>query len=341
MSAMLKQSLRDQALRLGFADCRVAKAEPAAHRAVFEQWVAEGSYGDMAWMARNVERRGDPALVVPGAQSVIMLAMNYYPGADQPGGDYKIARYAWNDDYHDIITPRLMELDAWLRAQGATQRCYVDTGPVLERDFAAESGLGWNGKSTMQIHRQLGTWFFLASIITTLELPADDRHPMNCGSCTRCITACPTGAITAPHRMDARRCVSYLTIEHKGSIPVELRPLMGDRIYGCDDCLSACPWNRFAQQSHELAFAARESVFALRLRDFLSLDDDAFRQLFRKSPIKRIKRRAFLRNVCVALGNTGTADDLPALRLAAADAEPLIAEHAQWAVQEIERRTCA
>jgi epoxyqueuosine reductase len=334
----LKQRLKSEALRLGFADLRVAAALPAAHRELYESWVTEGKYGDMAWMARNVEKRGDPRLVVEGAQSVLMLAMNYYPGAEQPAQGYRIARYSWNLDYHDIIKPRLMELDTLMRELGGQQRCYVDTGPVLERDFAAESGLGWNGKSTMQIHRQLGTWFFLASIITTLELEPDKPQPNHCGSCTRCMVACPTGAITGPQRMDARRCVSYLTIEHKGSIPEELRPLLGDRIYGCDDCLSACPWNRFAQISQEAAFAARAEIFSHGLRDFLAMDDEAFHTVFRKSPIKRIKRPAFLRNVCVALGNVGTEEDLPALQTAALSAEPLIAEHALWAVEQIEKR---
>ena len=339
MSHEVKALLVAEAQRLGFAECRVAPALPAAHREVFEQWVAEGKYGDMQWLARNVERRGDPRLVVPEARSVIVLAMNYFQGNAPHETNYRIARYAWNDDYHDMIEARLWSLDALLKSHGGTQRHYVDTGPVLERDFASESGLGWNGKSTMQIHRGLGTWFFLATIITTLDLGADTPAKDLCGKCTRCIDACPTNAITAPHRMDARRCVSYLTIEHKGSIPLEFRPMIGDRIYGCDDCLTACPWNKFAQVSQEATFAARESVFAMKLRDFLSLTDEQFRDLFHKSPIKRIKRPAFLRNVCVALGNVGTRDDLPALELAANDPHELIAEHARWAVSQIVSRS--
>jgi len=339
MPADVKALIVAGAQRLGFAECRIAPALPAAHREVFEQWVAEGKYGDMQWLARNVERRTDPRLVVPEARSVIVLAMNYFQGDAPRETNYRIARYAWNDDYHDMIEARLWSLDALLKSHGGTQRHYVDTGPVLERDFASESGLGWNGKSTMQIHRGLGTWFFLATIITTLDLGADTPAKDLCGKCTRCIDACPTNAITAPHRMDARRCVSYLTIEHKGSIPLELRPLIGDRIYGCDDCLTACPWNKFAQVSHEATFAARESVFTMKLRDFLALTDEQFRDLFRKSPIKRIKRPAFLRNVCVALGNTGTRADLPALEIAANDAHELIAEHARWAVNQIVSRS--
>ena len=337
----LKDELKQRALALGFAECRVARAAPAAHREWYEQWVAEGRHGEMAWLARNMERRGDPRLVVPGAKSVIVLATNYWQGEARPerDGAYRIARYAWNEDYHDLIEGRLWELDRFLVEQGGTQRHYVDTGPVLERDFASEAGLGWGGKSTMQIHRRLGTWFFLAEILTTLELEPDVPARDHCGSCTRCIAACPTQAITAPRRLDARRCVSYLTIENKGAIPLEFRRALGGRIYGCDDCLDACPWNRFAEASREAAFQARESVFQKRLRDFLALDDEAFRALFRKSPIKRIKRRGFLRNVCVALGNTGGTEDLPALRAAAEDPDPLIAEHASWAIAEIEART--
>ena len=236
-----------------------------------------------------------------------------------------------------MIEPKLRQLADLLQAHGGIQRWYVDTGPVLERDFAALAGAGWHGKSTMLIHPALGAWFFLAVILTTLPLPGDAPMPDRCGACTRCIDACPTGAITAPRQLDARRCISYLTIELKGSIPVELRPLIGDRIYGCDDCLAACPWNRFARASHEAAFAARPAV-TLPLRELLSLDEAAFRALFRRSPIKRIKRRGLLRNVCVALGNVGGSDDLPALETAAADPEPLIAEHALWAMETIRAR---
>jgi len=335
--AEIKTELVTRAQALGFADCRVAPALPAAHRALFQDWIAEGKHGDMAWMARDPERRTDPRIVLPGARSVIVLALDYYQGP-APRTGYRIARYAWNDDYHDLIDKKLRELDDFLIAHGGAQRRYVDTGPVLERDFASEAGLGWGGKSTMQIHRKLGTWFFLADILTTLELPADTSAKDMCGKCTRCIDACPTQAITAPRRMDARRCISYLTIEHKGEIPLEFRHAIGDRIYGCDTCLDACPWNRHARESREAAFQARETVFSQSLRDFLLLTDEAFRVLFAKSPIKRIKRPAFLRNVCVALGNVGTCEDLPALEAAAADPHPLIASHATWAIAEIQRR---
>ncbi|MEZ0387599.1 MAG: tRNA epoxyqueuosine(34) reductase QueG [Verrucomicrobium sp.] len=325
---------------LGFSDCRIALARPAAHRELYQQWVAEGKYGDMAWMAKNVDRRSDPQLVLPGAKSIVVFALNYFQGGDeQPGNlEGRIARYAWNNDYHDLIDKKLKAMNEFLAGRGGTQRFYVDTGPVLERDFASESGLGWGGKSTMQIHRALGTWFFLAEILTTLELAPDTPARDLCGRCTRCIDACPTQAITAPRRMDARKCISYLTIESKSSIPLEYRRAIGDRLYGCDECLTACPWNRFAEASHEAWFQARDSVFGMRLRDMLKLDDEQFRALFAKSPIKRIKRPAFLRNVCVVLGNVGTEEDLPELEQAALDEHPLISEHALWAIEEIRAR---
>jgi epoxyqueuosine reductase len=328
---------------LGFDLCRVAPATAPPHAEEFRAWLAEGRAGEMTWLARNADRRTDPDRVLPGVRSVIALAMNYWVGREAQGPERgakagRIARYAWGEDYHEVIERKLARLDQWLGARGGRQRCYVDTGPVLERDFAALAGAGWHGKSTMLVHPKLGTWFFLAEILTTLELPPDAAMPDHCGKCTRCIAACPTGAITAPNQLDARLCISYLTIENKGAIPKTLRPLLGDRIYGCDDCLEACPWNRFASESREAAFAAREYVDGWSLSDFLALDDEGFRTLFRKSPIKRIKRRGLLRNVCVALGNVGTVADLPALERAAGDAEPLIAEHAQWAVERIRGR---
>ena len=336
----IKAGLRRFAAEIGFDDCRVARADEPRHAGEFREWLEAGSAADMDWIARGAEKRCDPQKVLPGARSVVALAMNYWQGeATAPNESTgRIARYAWGDDYHDVMEKKLRELDGFLTAAGGRQKFYVDTGPVLERDFAAEAGIGWHGKSTMLLNRQFGTWFFLAEIFTTLELPSDPPQVARCGSCTRCIDACPTGAITAPHQLDARRCISYLTIELKGSIPLEFRPLIGDRIFGCDDCLDACPWNRFAQVSRESAFAARPAVAQMRLRDFLALDDLQFRTLFRGSPIKRIKRRGFLRNVCVALGNVGTEQDLPALAAAARDHEPLIAEHAKWAIEQIQAR---
>ena len=374
--ADIKAALAAEARAIGFDLCRVAPAGSPPHSEEFREWLAAEMHGDMKWLDRNADRRTDPNLVLPGARSVIVLGMNYWnrepqtatligPGANENGGEQtprpaqsaplsnpqsairnpqsppgRIARYAWGDDYHAVIEPKLWHLDSWLQNFGGRQRQYVDTGPVLERDFAAVAGVGWQGKSTMLIHPKLGTWLFLASILTTIELPADEPTRDHCGKCTRCITACPTGAITAPQQLDARLCISYLTIENKGPIPEALRPLLGDRIYGCDDCLDACPWNRFAQQSRESRFAARDFV-SMPLRDFLALDDEAFLQLFRGSPIKRIKRARFLRNVCVALGNVGTSEDVPALERAVVDPEALITEHAQWAIKRIRVRSAA
>lgn len=331
----IKAELVRQAKDIGFDDCRVAPASEPRHATEFRDWLEAGSAAEMDWIERGAEKRCDPHKVLAGARSVVALAMNYWQGEAEAGERGRIARYAWGDDYHEVMERKLRELNRFLESTGGRQRYYVDTGPVLERDFAAEAGIGWHGKSTMLLNRSLGTWFFLAEIFTTLELPPDAPQVARCGSCTRCIDACPTAAITAPHRLEARRCISYLTIELKGSIPLEFRPLIGDRIYGCDDCLEACPWNRFAQVARESAFAARPAMAQMRLRDFLSLDEAQFREMFRGSPIRRIKRRGFLRNVCVALGNVGTRDDLAALTVATNDPEPLIAEHAAWAIAQI------
>ncbi len=359
----LKARLVSFAREIGFDACRVANCAPPPHASAFRGWLRDGAAGEMSYLERGEDKRCDPQKVLPGARAIIILALNYWQG-NQPepeeGRDSalrcsepewrlapqrgvpttqaacgRIARYAWGDDYHDVISAKLERIDHFLSRLGGVQKVYVDTGPVLERDHAAQAGIGWHGKSTMLIDPTLGTWFFLAEVLTTLELLADAPQADRCGKCERCITACPTGAITAPHRLDARRCISYLTIEHKSSIPVELRTLIGDRIFGCDDCLAACPWNRFAQVSHESAFSARKATVGMALRDYLKLSDEEFRLLFRNSPIKRIKRRGFLRNVCVALGNVGDSTDLPALQRAAVDSEPLIAEHAGWAIERI------
>lgn len=333
-----KDSLVARARELGFDSCRIAQVTPPRHAAEFQAWLNDGAAGEMQWMERGAAKRSDPQQILPGARSIVVVALNYWQGEQEPSGAKgRIARYAWGDDYHDLMLAKLEKLSAFLAELGGTQKCYVDTGPLLERDHAAEAGIGWHGKSTMLIDTQLGAWFFLGEILTTLNLAPDAPQTPRCGSCTRCITACPTGAITEPHRLDARRCISYLTIELKGSIPTELRSLIGDRIYGCDDCLEACPWNRFASASREASFAAGPAI-GMALRDYLALDDTTFRELFRRSPIKRIKRRGFLRNVCVALGNVGDADDLPALERAAADPEPLVAEHALWAMDQLRAR---
>jgi epoxyqueuosine reductase len=359
----LKARLTAFARAIGFDGCRVANCTPPPHATEFRDWLREGAAGEMNYMGRGEEKRCDPQKVLPGARSIIVLALNYWQGeirdrrsedsgqkvsseAKQGNGESerpapargRIARYAWGDDYHDVIAAKLKKIDQFLGEAGGRQKVYVDTGPVLERDYAAQAGIGWHGKSTMLVDPSLGTWFFLAEVLTTLGLPPDPAQPDRCGKCERCIKACPTGAITAPHRLDARRCISYLTIEHKSAIPVEFRPLIGDRIFGCDDCLEACPWNRFAKVSREPAFSARQTTVGMALRDYLQLGEEEFRLFFRNSPIKRIKRRGFLRNVCVALGNVGDSSDLPALERAAAEPEPLIAEHAAWAIEQIHKR---
>lgn len=344
MNNELKSQLVAFARRVGFDSCRVATCNPPLHANEFRGWLEEGAHGEMHYMERGAEKRSDPQRVLRGARAVIVLGLNYFQGKEerrlQTAATGRIARYAWGDDYHDVIAAKLDKIDNYLREFGGEQKCYVDTGPILERDHAAAAGIGWHGKSTMLIDAKLGTYFFLAEILTTLELPPDAPQRDRCGTCKRCIAACPTGAITAPHRLDARRCISYLTIELKTSIPMELRPLIGDRIFGCDDCLDACPWNRFAEVSRESTFAARGSTIGMALRDYLDLNDEQFREMFRHSPIKRIKRHGLLRNVCVALGNVGDESDLPALRRAGHDVEPLIAEHAQWAIDRIRER-CA
>jgi epoxyqueuosine reductase len=307
-NAELKGRLVAFARELGFDSCRITACAPPTHGEEFRNWLKEGAAGEMSYMERGEEKRRDPQKVLPGARSIIVLALNYFQGAAPKAfgaATARIARYAWGDDYHDVIAAKLDKIDNFLREFGGEQKCYVDTGPILERDHAAQAGIGWHGKSTMLIDEGLGTWFFLAEILTTLELSPDPAARDRCGKCERCINACPTGAITAPHRLDARRCISYLTIELKGSIPLEFRPLIGNRIFGCDDCLDACPWNRFAKVSRESAFSAPRSIIGMALRDYLNLSDAEFRNLFRNSPIKRIKRRGFLRNVCVALGNVG------------------------------------
>jgi epoxyqueuosine reductase len=343
----LKKELIAYARDLGFDSCRIAACAAPEHASEFRTWLREGAAGEMSYMERGDEKRCDPQKVLPGARSIVVLALNYWQGdriaadtaaSTEEGTRGRIARYAWGDDYHEVISQKLDKIDNFLRRFGGRQKSYVDTGPILERDHAAQAGIGWHGKSTMLINTQLGTWFFLGEILTTLELPPDSPRRDRCGTCDRCIKACPTGAITAPHRLDARRCISYLTIELKTSIPVELRPLVGNRIFGCDDCLDACPWNRFAQASRETAFSARPSTTGMLLRDYLKLNDVEFRALFRNSPIKRIKRRGFLRNVCVALGNVGGLADLSALNEAASDPDELVAEHAAWAIERIQER---
>jgi epoxyqueuosine reductase len=334
-----KEALVELAHSAGFDLCRVTAASTPPHKDALLRWIAEGSHASMAWMERSAERRADPQLVLPGCKSIVLLATNYWQGdAPPPVTNAKVARYAWGLDYHDIIRERLNRLDTFLMEYGGIQRVYVDTGHVMERDFAAAAGLGWQGKSTMLINEKLGTWFFLSSILTTLDLEPDPPAKHRCGSCTKCLDACPTGAITRPFHVDARRCISYLTIENKEAIPEELRAAVGDRIFGCDDCLEACPWNRFAVESREVHWQTRPELKDIPLRRLLQIDQPEFSRLFKGSPVKRIKLRGLRRNVCVALGNVGRPEDLPALRAAASGEDLLVAEHAEWAIRAITAR---
>lgn len=338
---MTKARVAEIAIASGFDAVGVAPAARAPHAEAFHGWLAEGMQASMDWLGRDPEKRCDPRLSLPGARSVIMLAMNYFTPDDEPAVEGavrgRVARYARGRDYHNFIPKRLRAFDAALCAEGGVQKCYVDSGPLLERDFAVLAGIGWHGKSTLVLHPKLGTWFLLAAVATTLELEPDEPMRDHCGKCTRCITACPTGAIVAPHVVDARKCLSYWTIEHEGPMPEWVRPLLGDRIFGCDDCLDACPWNRFAKASREADFAPREAS-GLPLRDYLRLDETSFLKLFEGSPIRRAGRQGFLRNVCVALGNVGCEGDLSGLRAVTSDADPVVAEHAAWAVSKVAER---
>ncbi len=340
----MKAAIVQRARKLGFDDCRVTTAAPPESAPHLQQWLAEHRHGEMAYLERNAHKRVQPQLVLPGVRSIIVLAASY--SGDTPAASAQqahgsagvISRYARYPDYHDILGERLKTLTAFvdeLGGPGTRSLWYVDTGPILERDLAQRAGLGFVGKHTSLISRQLGNWFFLAEILTTLELEPDPPEHNRCGSCTRCLAACPTAAFTAPFQLDARRCISYLTIELKGPIPVELRPAIGNRIYGCDDCLAACPWNRFARQGRLMKSHARPDLATSDLIDLLSLDDAAFKERFVGTPILRTKRRGLLRNVCVALGNSHDPAALPALQRAAKDQEPLIAEHARWALDQL------
>ena len=338
----MKAAIQQRALELGFDDCRVTTAAAPQSAEQFQHWLAGKQHGEMAWLERNAEKRIEPQKVLHGAKSVICLAASYQTENWKPEtGNRKfglVARYARFADYHDVLGERLKELTSFMNQLGGTEArslWYVDTGPLLERDLAQRAGIGFVGKHTNLISRRLGNWIFLGEIITTLELEPDAPEKNHCGSCTRCITACPTQAITAPFQLDARKCISYLTIELKGAIPVELRPAIGNRIYGCDDCLAACPWNRFAREGQLMKEHAKQDLNSPDLIELLQLDDAGFKSRFAGTPVLRTKRRGLLRNVCVALGNTGDTSALPALEKATRDAEPLIAEHAHWAIEHI------
>jgi len=340
----LKEALVATARRHGFDVLGVTRPDAAPQaKARLERFLAEGQHGDMEWMARTAERRGDPRALWPQVRSIILVGLNY-GGADDPleilrqRAHGAISVYARGDDYHDLIKPRLKAIARWLLAQaGGDVKVFVDTAAVMEKPLAQAAGLGWQGKHTNLVSRQLGSWLFLGAIFTTLELPPDAPETDHCGSCRACLDICPTAAFPAPYRLDARRCISYLTIEHKGPIPLELRPLIGNRIFGCDDCLAVCPWNKYAQVGHETKLAARAALKAPLLADLASLDDGAFRKLFSKSPVKRAGRERFMRNVLIAIGNAGD----PALAGAAerliADASGLVRGAAIWALGRLDR----
>ncbi|MEK7707883.1 MAG: tRNA epoxyqueuosine(34) reductase QueG [Verrucomicrobiota bacterium] len=341
----MKEAIRQRALELGFDDCRFTTADAPESAAQFQAWLHAGRHGEMAYLERNADKRANPQLVLHGARSVIVLGASYEVANRQSAiGNRQsgiVARYARFAEYHDVLAQRLKTLTGLVNQLGdaATRSVwYVDTGPVLERDLAQRAGLGFIGKHTNVISRKFGNWIFLAEILTTLELEADAPEKNRCGSCTRCITACPTRAITAPFQLDARLCISYLTIELKGPIPVELRPAIGNRIYGCDDCLAVCPWNRFAREGNLMKPHARSDLATPDLVELLQLDEAGFKAGFAGTPMLRTKRRGLLRNVCVALGNVGDESVLPALQRASNDEEPLIAEHARWAIGQIESR---
>jgi epoxyqueuosine reductase len=340
----MRTAIHQRAVELGFDDCRFTSAAAPASAPDFKSWLDQKNHGEMAWLERNSEKRIDPQKVLPGAKSIIVLATSYHEGRPPEAlttFSGVVARYARFDDYHEVLGGRLKKLTEFVNQAGGTEtrsRWYVDTGPLLERDLAQRAGLGFAGKHTNLISRKLGNWIFLSDIITTLDLQPDAPEKNRCGSCTRCMTACPTNAIPAPFKLDARRCISYLTIELKGAIPPELRAAIGDRIYGCDDCLAACPWNKFAQEGQVMKAHARKNLASPDLIELLKLDEAGFKSKFAGSPILRTKRRGLLRNVCVALGNIGDERALPALEKAAGDAEPLIAEHARWATQQIALR---
>lgn len=347
---VLFSELQKRAYDLGFDKVGVSSAAPARRLDSYLQWVKEGRHGEMGYMARpdRMARRQDPQIILPGLQSIISVGISYStikapPQIANDPSRGRISNYAWGADYHDLMTPRLEELATWLQEMGpgTRSRVYVDTGAILERDHAATAGLGFTGKNTMLIAPQSGSLFFVGELLTTMMLPPTSPGAMpSCGSCHRCLDECPTDAFPSAYELDARRCISYLTIELKGWIPRDLRPLMGNWIYGCDICQDVCPFNRFARPAAEPAFQPVDmDAVAPPLVDILALDDAAFRERFARSPIKRIKRGRLLRNACVAAGNWRDKLVVPALAKLLNDPEPIIRGHAAWALRQIEDRS--
>jgi epoxyqueuosine reductase len=342
MSPVLKQALVDQARVLGFDAIGITAPESIAQAAPrLAQFLADGHHGTMEWMATHAERRGDPLVLWPEVRSVIMLGMNYGPDLDPRAilaqrDRGALSVYAQGDDYHELIKPRLKTLARWLIGEaGGDVKVFVDTAPVMEKPLAEAAGLGWQGKHTNLVSRELGSWLLLGAIFTTLKLPRDAPAGDACGSCRACLEACPTQAFPAPYRLDARRCISYLTIEHKGPIARELRGKIGNRIYGCDDCLAACPWNKFAKAGREAKLAARDTLRAPSLAELAQLDDGRFRAMFAKSPVKRIGRDRFIRNVLIAIGNAGDPGLATEATRLLADQSPLVRGTAVWALSQL------
>jgi epoxyqueuosine reductase len=340
--ADLKTALADEVRALGF-DCvgvtdPGAIADAAKH---FRSFLDAGAYGDMDWLAANPDRRADPRVLWPGVHSIIMLGVNYGPDENplvilEQRTRGAISVYAQGDDYHDLIKKRLKALARWLvAASGAEVKVFVDTAAVMEKPLAQAAGLGWQGKHTNLVSREFGSWLFLGAIFTTSDLPRDNADTDHCGSCQACLDICPTAAFPAPYKLDARRCISYLTIESKGPIPREFRKAIGNRIYGCDDCLAVCPWNKFAQTGRETKLAARDELRAASLANLARLDDPAFRTLFAKSPVKRIGRDRFIRNVLIAIGNSRDAALAAEAERLLSDESPLVRGAAVWALSQL------
>ncbi len=344
--------LKHRARELGFELVGIAPAAPADGFVHLRRWLEEGLAGEMDYLHRHAEARRHPASILPEVRSVVMVGMSYKPDdrgslppvADAPGSPDRagrVARYARGDDYHDVLWRRLNQLLEWVRTEvpGCRGRGVVDTAPLLERDFARRAGLGWFGKNTMLLNKRLGSYFFLGALLLDLALPADPAHETShCGTCTACLDACPTGAFVGPGRLDSRRCISYLTIELRGPVPAELRPGLGDWVFGCDVCQEVCPWNRKAPAAAEPAFRPRPDLDPLDPEAVLGLSDEEFRRRFRGTALMRAKRRGLLRNAALVLGNSGDAAALPALQRALDDSEPLVREAARWAIERIRQR---
>ncbi len=339
----LKESISAKAAELGFVACGFTRADAAPEAGQhLRQWIAAGHHGEMGWIEDRAEQRASPQRLWPEARSVIALAMSYAPASDpmtlaSATSRGRISVYAQGSDYHKVVKKALKAMGRWLADEAGCQlKVFVDTAPVMEKPLSAAAGLGWQGKHTNLLSREHGNWLFLGVIYTTLELEPDQPASDHCGSCSRCIVACPTGAIIAPHRLDARKCISYLTIEHAGPIPHEFRAAIGNRIYGCDDCLAVCPWNRFAEAAQaNSAFAPRAELAAPALADLLGLDDAAFREMFAGSPIKRIGVARMTRNCLIAAGNSGDPALRPAVERHLASEDPVVADAAAWAIARL------